>query len=253
MNGVSKVSPYARLRLSEKRLERLSRIWPEQRPEEAARRSDRRLLRRMSLSAAGGGLVTAAVLIKGGGAKGLAASLLFLILALLAPVIHGDTREKEEAARVAKEELDQFPEVVRELAVLLTAGFSVRSAWHRMVTNYLDKKRRQGRRQPLFEEMALADRHMQEGESERDALLGFSDRLGIIRYMRLSGLLIGASRGGREDLTDALNLEAEEAEQTRLEEIKTRGETLTARLLIPMILLFALILAVLVLPAFLTW
>ena len=71
--------------------------------------------------------------------------------------------------------------------------------------------------------------------------------------MRLSGLLIGASRGGREDLTDALNLEAEEAEQTRLEEIKTRGETLTARLLIPMILLFALILAVLVLPAFLTW
>ncbi|MBO4290219.1 MAG: type II secretion system F family protein [Lachnospiraceae bacterium] len=253
MNAVGKSTLYGRLRLSEKRLERLSRIWPEQRPEESARRTDRRLLRSMLLSAAGGSLVTAAVLAKGGGAKGLAASLLFLILALLAPVIRSDAKEKEDAARAAKEELDRFPEMVRELAVLLTAGYSVRSAWHRMVTNYMEKKRRTGHRQALFEEMALADRHMQEGESERDALLGFSDRLGIIRYMRLCGLLIGAARGGREDLCDALNLEAEEAEQTRLEEIRTQGETLTARLLLPMILLFALILAVLVLPAFLTW
>ena len=231
---------YRRLRLSEKRLERLTRIWPEKRPEEAARLADRRLLRRMALFAAAGSLLPAAVVIKGSGPRYLAASLLLLILSLLAPVIHSDSREKEQAARTAKAELDEFPEMVRELAVLLTAGFSVRSAWHRIVADYL-------------EEMALADRHMQEGVPERDALMGFSDRLGIIRYMRLCGLLIGAARGGREDLCDALNLEAEEAEQVRLEEIKTQGETLTSRLLIPMILLFALILAVLVLPAFLTW
>ena len=244
---------YGRLRLSERRLERVSRIRPEQRPEETARRTDRRLLRQVAGLAAAGSLLPAAVLIKGGGTKELAAAILFLLLSVLTPLARCSSREKEEAARVAKEELDQFPEMVRELAVLLTAGFSVRSAWHRMVSNYLEKKRRQGRYQPLLEEMALADRHMQEGESERDALLGFSERLGIIRYMRLCGLLIGAARGGREDLCDALNLEAEEAEQVRLEEIKTQGETLTSRLLIPMILLFALILTVLVLPAFLTW
>ena len=253
MSAAGRSSLYGRLRLSARRLERLSRIRPEQRPEETARQADKSLLHRMICFAAAGTLLPAAVLLKGGSGKEMAASLLFLLLAVLAPVIHSDAREKEEAARVAKEELDRFPEVVRELAVLLTAGFSVRSAWHRMVTNYLEKKRRLGQRNALFEEMALADRHMQEGESERDALLGFSDRLGIIRYMRLCGLLIGAARGGREDLCDALNLEAEEAEQVRLEEIKTQGETLTARLLIPMILLFALILAVLVLPAFLAW
>ena len=244
---------YRRLRLSEKRLERLTRIWPEKRPEEAARLADRRLLRRMALFAAAGSLLPAAVVIKGSGPRYLAASLLLLILSLLAPVIHSDSREKEQAARTAKAELDEFPEMVRELAVLLTAGFSVRSAWHRIVADYLEQKRRKGMRRALLEEMALADRHMQEGVPERDALMGFSDRLGIIRYMRLCGLLIGAARGGREDLCDALNLEAEEAEQVRLEEIKTQGETLTSRLLIPMILLFALILAVLVLPAFLTW
>ncbi len=253
MSAVKKGTPYEKLRLSDRRLERLSRIWPEQRPEETARKRDRRLLRRSACFVAAGSLLPAAVLIKGGGVKNLAAALLFLFLAAAVPVIHSDTREREEAARVAKEELDAFPEVVRELAVLLTAGFTVRSAWHRMVTAYMEKKRRQGLRKALFEEMALADRHMQEGESERDALMGLSDRLGIIRYMRLCGLLIGAARGGREDLVDALNLEAEEAERIRLEEIKTQGETLTARLLIPMILLFALILAVLVLPAFLTW
>ena len=253
MRASDRTPLYEKIRLSDKRLERLSRIRPEQRPEETARQTDRLLLRRMSLFTAVGSLLPTAVLIKGGGPKSLAAALLFLLLTVFVPVIHSDSREKEEAARIAKEELDQFPEMVRELAVLLTAGFSVRSAWHRMVTNYQEKKRRTGLRQALFEEMTLADRHMQEGEAERDALMGFSDRLGIIRYMRLCGLLIGAARGGREDLCDALNLEAEEAEQTRLEEIKTQGETLTARLLIPMILLFALILAVLVLPAFLTW
>ena len=78
---------YRRLRLPEKRLERLTRIWPEKRPEEAARLADRRLLRRMALFAAAGSLLPAAVVIKGSGPRYLAASLLLLILSLLAPVI----------------------------------------------------------------------------------------------------------------------------------------------------------------------
>ena len=39
MSAVKKGTPYEKLRLSDRRLERLSRIWPEQRPEETARKS----------------------------------------------------------------------------------------------------------------------------------------------------------------------------------------------------------------------
>lgn len=251
MDGI--VERVRRLRRSEKRLERLSRICPEQRPEETAEQTDRRLFGQVRLILALGSLLPASIWIKGGDTKTAAAALLLLLLVAAAPVLRNDSREKETAERVRRAALLNYPEFARELAVLFAAGYSIRGAWHHLAVRYQEERRRGGLRTAFGEELVLADRRMLEGDPEREALLGFSDRLGIIRYMRLCGLLIAAARGGRDDLCEVLRMEAEEAEHARLEEAKKQGETLTTRLLLPMILLFAMILAILVLPAFLSW
>ena len=243
---------FYRIRRSERRLERLSRIRPEQRPEETAAQTDARLLRQTRRILLAGSLLPALLWIRGSGAKPVAAAVLLLLLAAAGPWLRNDSREKEEAQKVRRDALLRYPEFARELAVLIAAGYAVRSAWHHLAVRYQEERRKTGRK-AFGEELLLADRRMLEGEPERDALLGFSDRLGVIRYMRLCGLLIAAARGGRDDLCEVLRAEAEEAEHERMEEVKKQGETLTTRLLLPMILLFALILAILVLPAFLAW
>ena len=64
-----------RLRYSEKRLERLSRIWPEERPRECAARTDAKLIRQAKKVLLFGGPVPVLRCFKGPGAKAAAAAM----------------------------------------------------------------------------------------------------------------------------------------------------------------------------------
>ncbi len=244
---------YCRFRLDPVRLERLARIFPERTAEETARATDRRLFRTAVVILAVSAALTLLLVLSGKDRKTAAAVGVCGVGAVIILIIRSDGTEKDREKRAREEMEADYPEIARQLAVLIVAGYPVRSAWSLMVVDYYEKKARGGRRRVIFEKMALSERMLREGYPEREAYLSFSDRTGLIRYMRLSGLLINGSVNGREDICDTLRQEADEAERQQLDEVKKQGEKITTQLLLPMVLLFALVMLILVVPAFLSW
>ena len=71
-------------------------------------------------------------------------------------------------------------------------------------------------------------------------------------YIRLSALLCQNLKKGSESLLPSLYQEIAEARNERQAEIRRRGEEISVKLLVPMAGMFALVLAVLLVPAFLS-
>ena len=229
-------------------------LYPEKRSGlvlEEERKKDRKL---MTCAAAGGGVLTAAAVVaKGPGTE--VATVLVLTVVFLAAVPLLRVQRRKEAVKERRMLLEEaFSELVSKLSVLMGAGASLKNAWERIVSDYRKEKGDDPkRRHPLYEEMDLTLRLMRQGFTEEEALTRFGERTGLPCYLRLVNLLESRQRTGMKDFCSVLSIEAREAFEHRLTLARRRGEKISSKLLMPMIVLFALVVMILIIPAFLSW
>lgn len=155
---------------------------------------------------------------------------------------------KEGVERRNRQLLLDYGRLVENLSVLMGAGLPVRRAWERILR---DNRKKEGR--SLYEEMALTLHAMEQGVSEEQAYGDFGRRCGLPPYLRLGSLLETNGRSGTKGLAALLEREAADAFQERLQMARRQGEEVSSRLLFPMIVLFGLVLALLMIPAVLTF
>lgn len=161
--------------------------------------------------------------------------------------------EDDEMER-RKEELSAgYPELVSKLSIYIGAGLSVRKAWEKMVEEYRKSRKAGGGRKALYEEMSLVIRMMESGKTEEECFSIFGDRVQSVEYLRLISVLESNRKNGRDKLKSFLSMEAKEAGAIRLEHAKRQGEKISSKLLFPMLMLFAIVLVVLIIPAFMGW
>ena len=184
-----------------------------------------------------------------------------LLLGLLAAVLmipYGlGERQKKKKQRNIQLILD-YPDVVSKLVLLLESGLTIRLAFERIATDYekrrnqlKGRKKREARRY-AYEEMLRSRNEMMLGGSEAENYEKFGRRCQNMYYIRLSALLCQNLKKGSESLLPSLYLEIAEARNERQAEIRRRGEEISVKLLVPMAGMFALVLAVLLVPAFLS-
>ena len=129
-----------------------------------------------------------------------------------------------------------YPDLVHELALYLVAGMTVRAAFVR-----LGKKN---------EFAARACREIQMGQSEITVYERFGKRAGPREYVKLSTLLCQNVKKGNGTLTARLEEEAILSAEERIRNGKRLGEEAETKLLIPMVTLLAVVMIMIMIPAF---
>lgn len=146
-----------------------------------------------------------------------------------------------------------YSEIVSKLTLLLGAGLTIRSALEKIASDY-DKKCRQkeGGRRFAYEEILYVCREMQGGISERQGIDMLGKRCQIPCYMKLCSLLLQNLKKGSRGMAESLGYEVGQAFEERKNAAKRLGEEAGTKLLIPMILMLVIVMAVLIIPAFLS-
>lgn len=145
-----------------------------------------------------------------------------------------------------------YPEIMNQIALLLSAGMNIRSVFGRIAVQYEDKARKQKKRYYGYEEITVTYYEMENGMPETEALERLGDRVQLISYRKLMTLLIQNARKGSKDLVNLLEIEAYEAYEDRKELVRTLGEEAGTKLLFPMIIMLLIILTIILVPVFMT-
>ena len=156
-----------------------------------------------------------------------------------------DLKEQEER----KEQLlKDYPEIINKLTLYLGAGMTVKRAWRNVVEAYA-KDEKSGERY-AYEEMKKTCYEMDSGMMEAQSYENFGRRCEVQAYIRLGALLSQNLRKGTKGLTQLLKMEAIQAFEDRKAQAKRLGEEAGTKLLFPMFLMLAVVLVIVIVPAF---
>lgn len=179
--------------------------------------------------------------------------LLGIIAAILVPVAERSRKLEEIKKRRALLELE-YPDIVSKMAILISAGMTLQGSFRKIAFAYEQKRREQMvPEMPAYEEMLITCRQMENGMGEGTAYEHFGERCGVSEYRKLGAMLAANLRKGSKGITELLEQEAEQAFQNRKSAARRYGEEAGTKLLLPMMIMLGTIMAVLMIPAILTF
>jgi hypothetical protein len=163
------------------------------------------------------------------------------------------TKDKDLHKMVEEREqqmLLDYPEIVSSLALLVGAGMTVPNAWKKIAYDY--KKRKEDgavTSRYAYEEMLFTIYEMDSGIIQSVAYERFGRRCRIPCYNKLSTMVSQNIRKGAVSLPMLLRQEAKEAFEERKHLARKQGEQAGTKLLGPMMLLLAITMVVIMVPA----
>lgn len=175
-----------------------------------------------------------------------------IILVLLYFVKQERAREQE---RLRKEQMRlDYSEIVNKLLILMGSGMTLKQAWNRISARYSDK-RENGQKETryVYEEMLITSHEISDGVSEARAYQNFGERTGVGAYSRLVRILVQNLQTGSRGLCRLLEQEAQTALEERKALARKYGEEAGTKLLIPMILMLVIVIAIIMVPAMLSF
>ena len=175
---------------------------------------------------------------------------LFLAAAMVVLVMKG----REEQVQIQKryeELLMDYPGLIMKFTLLVQAGMTVRKAFQKIAADYRRKKNRKPR--TAYEEIRTVCYEMESGVSESEAYRRFGERCGQAKYKTLATLLIQNLQKGSSQMADMLERESVEAWEERKRKARVLGEAAATKLLFPMMLMLVVVMAIVMIPAFLSF
>lgn len=175
---------------------------------------------------------------------------MFFAAALSVLVFKG--REEQVLLQKRYEELlMDYPGLIMKFTLLVQAGMTARKAFQKIALDY--RKKRTAKKRYAYEEIMVVCYEMDSGVSEAEAYRRFGERCGQAKYKTLSTLLIQNLQKGSRYLSDMLERESMEAWEERKRKARVLGEAAATKLLIPMIMMLLVVMAVIMIPAFLAF
>lgn len=175
-----------------------------------------------------------------------------LSLFAAAVVLVRKTREDQEKQRKREEELlKDYPGLVMKFTLLIQAGMTVRKTFQKIALDYRRKQKK--KKQAAYEEILTTCYEMESGVSEIEAYRHFGERCGQMKYKTFSTLLIQNLQKGSRRLADMLETESQEAWEERKRKARVLGEIASTKLLLPMVLMLLVVMALIMIPAFLSF
>lgn len=170
--------------------------------------------------------------------------------ALAACIAYWITRAPDRKLEKRKKQLQtDYARIVSRMNALLCAGYPVRSAWHRIAEEYrqLKDEKKQAVRY-AYEELCLADAQIEMGQNEITAYHAFAKRCQQYDYERFAEILENDIVHGRREKA-LLQAEVLRAQEKRRNSALIQAQQAETKMLLPLLMMFAVVLAVLFVPA----
>lgn len=155
--------------------------------------------------------------------------------------------EKEGKKRKG-ELLFSYPSFLTRLTLLAGTGMPVRMIFMRMA-----KEGHKENAKAVYEEVLRASREMESGITELQAYENFGRRCRLPQYKKCASLISQNVRKGTGGLLEALNQEAADAFEERKALARKKGEEAQTRLLVPMLMMLAVVMILIMVPACLSF
>lgn len=179
-----------------------------------------------------------------------AAGLLLLGTALSALVYVSEQQKVKEQKKKREMQMSlDYPQLISKFTLFLGAGMTARKAWYRIVEDYERQREEKGRRE-VYEEMLHTMHEIKGGGSEGECYERFGERCGIPAYRKFGAMLSQNLKKGTKGLAVMLKQEADHAFEERKSMARRLGEEAGTKMLIPMFLMLAVVLVMVVVPAF---
>lgn len=173
-----------------------------------------------------------------------------IVMAGLFVALQRQNMKKAKQERTKQMMID-YPEIVNKISLLIGSGMTIKNAWQKIVSDYqshwIPEKERHA-----YEEMKYTFHEMKSGIVEGESYERFGNRCGVQAYTKLGAILSQNVRKGSRGLVDILSIEAMTAFADRKSLAKKLGEEASTKLLLPMFLMLAIVLIIIVVPAFLS-
>lgn len=181
--------------------------------------------------------------------------LVLLLCGLTAAILVVRKMDEDLKSQVKKrdEQLEwEYPLLVNRFVLYYGAGLTIKNIWQRICRDYEERKNMTGIN-CAYEEMLKADRKMQDGLGEREAYSAFAHAIGLTKYRSLISLLQQTLQTGGGDIKEQLNEQLTEAFLEQKRNARILGEKAGTRMLLPMFLMLAVVLVIILIPAFLSF
>ena len=140
-----------------------------------------------------------------------------------------------------------YPEIISKLMVFIGAGMTIRLAWGAIVSDY---EADGGPKRYAYEEMIRAYDQLRTGANEGRVYREFGRACGLRQYMKLAGLLEQNRKTGLAGIRNILVAEMTIAWEDRKNTARRLGEEAGTRLLFPMIIMLAVTMVIIIIPAY---
>ena len=183
-------------------------------------------------------------------------SLLLLLLTLIggaASYVLKDKELKKTMEERQQELLSDYPQFVSKLVLYMGAGMTVRNVFNKLAVSYVKKRDNGAGKRYLYEEILRVNRELATGASESETYERFGARCMTKQYTRLATLLSQNIRKGNGELLALLSEEAKKAFEERMDKAKKTGEEAGTRLLLPMIIMLVIVMAMIMVPAYMAF
>lgn len=104
-----------------------------------------------------------------------------------------------------------------------------------------------------YEAIVTACHEMDSGVSELEAYRRFGEHCDLMKYKTFSTILIQNLQKGSQRMADLLEKEALEAWDERKRKARVLGEAAATKLLVPMVMMLVVVMAIIMIPAFLSF
>lgn len=182
--------------------------------------------------------------------RGAVLMVMSVLIGILLIALERQNQEKAVSMRKEQMKLD-YPGIIMKLTLLMGAGMTVKRAWKKIVTDYETEKKDWGIRY-AYEEMRQACNEMSSGITEAESYERFGRRCGPQEYIKLGALLSQNIRRGTKGIREILQMEAVQSFEDRKARAKRLGEEAGTKLLAPMFLMLAVVLVIVIVPAFMS-
>lgn len=173
-----------------------------------------------------------------------------VIICILFIAMEKENQIKKNEERKEQMELD-YPEIISKLTLFLGAGMTIKRAWRKTVSDYELQKTDWGIRY-AYEEMKQTCIEMDSGITEAESYERFGKRCNLQQYIKLGAMLSQNLRKGAKGLSQILRMEAVQSFEERKARAKRKGEEAGTKLLAPMFLMLAVVLVIVIVPAFMS-
>lgn len=142
----------------------------------------------------------------------------------------------------------EYATLVNSLSLYITAGMNLQNAMDCCARDYSKRKAKEHALRIALERW---QKNLQNGSGISAALQQFAEECEHASYKRLAGILMQGIQNGTRGITETLEQEAEQANEDKRRQSKIKGEQASTTLIMPMMLQLAIIIVLIMVPAFL--